>query len=237
MTTAGDMIDGGTAGAPQRLAIGTSGQVLTVQSGAPAWAAATGFTNPMTTAGDLIYGGTAGAATRLAVGTPAGDTGQFLGVTSGAPAWQQVSGQFLCVPTSYAPASQTPLTVTGTSWAAFSSANVNTGAFTAPPSGSVIVTLSCMIEEGTTSQAAWFALATHGSTTPICNAQDASIGTAPVPYQVSFVVTGLTAGTSYTLDPIGACGTAGDTVIVAAYGSNTVSTTRGAPVVLMVQAV
>jgi hypothetical protein len=44
MTTAGDMIDGGAAGAAQRLAIGTAGQVLTVNAGAtaPAWA------NPVT---------------------------------------------------------------------------------------------------------------------------------------------------------------------------------------------
>lgn len=37
MTTAGDLIDGGTSGAAQRLAIGTSGQLLSVVSGAPAW--------------------------------------------------------------------------------------------------------------------------------------------------------------------------------------------------------
>jgi len=40
MTTAGDIITGGTAGAAQRLAAGTASQVLTVVSGAPAWAAA-----------------------------------------------------------------------------------------------------------------------------------------------------------------------------------------------------
>lgn len=39
MTTAGDIITGGTGGTPQRLAIGSSGQVLKVVSGAPAWAA------------------------------------------------------------------------------------------------------------------------------------------------------------------------------------------------------
>jgi hypothetical protein len=38
MTTAGDIIKGGSAGAPQRLAIGSSGDVLTVSAGAPAWA-------------------------------------------------------------------------------------------------------------------------------------------------------------------------------------------------------
>jgi hypothetical protein len=42
MTTAGDLIVGGSGGAPQRLGVGTNGQVLTVVSGAPAWAAAGG---------------------------------------------------------------------------------------------------------------------------------------------------------------------------------------------------
>lgn len=37
MTTAGDLIRGGTSGAPTRLGIGTTGQVLTVSSGLPAW--------------------------------------------------------------------------------------------------------------------------------------------------------------------------------------------------------
>jgi hypothetical protein len=38
MTTAGDLIVGGSGGAPQRLGVGTSGQMLTVVSGVPAWA-------------------------------------------------------------------------------------------------------------------------------------------------------------------------------------------------------
>ena len=44
MTTAGDIIKGGASGAAQRLAIGTAGQVLTVNAGAtaPEWAAAGG---------------------------------------------------------------------------------------------------------------------------------------------------------------------------------------------------
>jgi hypothetical protein len=37
MTTKGDIIIGGTSGAPARLGLGTSGQVLTVHSGDPAW--------------------------------------------------------------------------------------------------------------------------------------------------------------------------------------------------------
>jgi hypothetical protein len=42
MTTAGDLIDGGSSGTPQRLGIGSTGQVLTVVSGAPAWQPASG---------------------------------------------------------------------------------------------------------------------------------------------------------------------------------------------------
>ena len=38
MTTAGDLIRGGTSGAPDRVAAGANGQVLTMVSGAPAWA-------------------------------------------------------------------------------------------------------------------------------------------------------------------------------------------------------
>lgn len=42
MTAVGDIIKGGTAGAAERLAIGTAGHVLKVVSGAPAWAAEAG---------------------------------------------------------------------------------------------------------------------------------------------------------------------------------------------------
>jgi hypothetical protein len=37
MTTTGDVITGGSSGTPQRLAVGSTGQKLTVVSGAPAW--------------------------------------------------------------------------------------------------------------------------------------------------------------------------------------------------------
>lgn len=82
MTAVGDLVIGGTAGAPARLAVGTDGYVLTLASGSPAWAAAA-WINPMTTEGDLIVGGTSGAADRLAIGTD----GQVLTLASGTPAW------------------------------------------------------------------------------------------------------------------------------------------------------
>ncbi len=64
MTTAGDIIIGGVAGAPTRLAKGTDGQVLTVVSGVPAYAAASGgsatidWTSPVvvTDTANLTYG-------------------------------------------------------------------------------------------------------------------------------------------------------------------------------------
>lgn len=90
MTTAGDLIVGGSAGAPTRLPIAsTDGYVLTRVAGAVAWAAATGgMSNPMTTAGDIIIGGASGAPTRLAPGT----NGHVLTLVSGSPAWQAASG-------------------------------------------------------------------------------------------------------------------------------------------------
>jgi len=42
LTTSGDLLVGGAAGAPARLGVGSNGQVLSVVSGAPAWAAASG---------------------------------------------------------------------------------------------------------------------------------------------------------------------------------------------------
>ena len=64
MTTAGDIIYGGASGAPTRLAKGTDGQVLTLESGLPSWATASGWgdaidwANPVsvTTAANLTIG-------------------------------------------------------------------------------------------------------------------------------------------------------------------------------------
>ena len=120
MTTTGDLIDGGSGGTPGRIAIGSSGQVLIVSGGAPAWGAA-GFAGGGTgqatqqaamdalagavTSGQVLRGnGThvvlaaiqAGDVPQLADYAPSGLTGatsavRFVGgTTSGAP----VSGTF-----------------------------------------------------------------------------------------------------------------------------------------------
>jgi hypothetical protein len=68
-TTTGDIAyRSATANTNTRLAIGSSGQVLTVAAGVPSWATPSTFTSPLTTKGD-IYTRSASADTRLPVGT------------------------------------------------------------------------------------------------------------------------------------------------------------------------
>lgn len=92
MTAAGDLIVGGTAGAPSRLAKGADNQVLTVDPTTHllVWATpAGGFADPTTTKGDLIAHGA--TTTRLPVGTDGqvltADSTQALGVK-----WDALAG-------------------------------------------------------------------------------------------------------------------------------------------------
>lgn len=84
LTTDGDIL-ARIAGSTTRLAVGTSGQVLTVSvGGLPTWATpSSGFADPMTTIGDMIFRNGTNTTTRLPVGTD----GQFLRVTGGIPTW------------------------------------------------------------------------------------------------------------------------------------------------------
>jgi hypothetical protein len=65
MTTAGDIIVGGSGGTPQRLGIGSNGQVLTVVSGAPSWATPSGGGGGSISAGPIGSRPSAGTAGRL----------------------------------------------------------------------------------------------------------------------------------------------------------------------------
>lgn len=77
MTTAGDLIMGGTSGTAVRLACGSIGQVLTVTgTNTVTWATTSVLSNPMTTYGDIIIGGASGTPITLAVGS----VGQILTV-------------------------------------------------------------------------------------------------------------------------------------------------------------
>ncbi len=90
-TTLGDLAySSATANTNTRLAVGTTGQVLTVAAGVPSWATPTaGMTNPMTTTGDTIYSSSGSTPARLGIGT----AGQVLKVNSGAtaPEWGSVA--------------------------------------------------------------------------------------------------------------------------------------------------
>jgi hypothetical protein len=89
MVLHGDMIYEDASLGPAALPVGSTGQVLTVVAGQPAWAnASTGFTNPMTTHGDMIYEDASLGATALPIGT----TGQVLTVAGGQPAWADSAG-------------------------------------------------------------------------------------------------------------------------------------------------
>ena len=154
-----------------------------------------------------------------------------------------ISGQFLCAPTQYAPGVQTLLTVNSTTMAAFSSANVNTGAFTAPPSGTVMVTASFVMVQSVSGGGA-FGLAAHGTLTPILGNEwiiRDSAATIPRSYALEFLVTGLTPGASLNFDLMG-CMTSTDTMSIEAIGVTSTTPTltlagSGGPVIMTVRAV
>ena len=117
---------------------------------------------------------------------------------------------------------------------------ISTGSFNAPASGDVLVSVSFIGQANSGSFAA-LALAAHGTLTPIVSNvveyQD-SASTVPRPASAQFLVTGLTAGTSYNFDLLGAT-TSGNLFTILAFGQSaaTPSTNRGAPVLMTVQAV
>lgn len=228
---------------------GTTATLSSLPVSASGGGSGEGFNNPMTTLGDMITGGASGAAARLAGNTTA--VKQYLtqtgtGSASAAPAWGTIAtsdlpSTFLCPPTQYAPGTQASLSTASPSFVAMSSANVNTGQFTVPPSGNVVVTASFAVQVSA-GDAVCFGLCPHGGTTPM-------IGNSVVTrlpnnnlnnfLTIPFIVNGLTAGTAYTLDLMYAVAAAG-TVTVNAIGQTattpvTGATGQGAPVTLTVQ--
>ena len=239
----------GTAQAPAWGTIATSDlPVIPVSGGGTGGTTATagyGSLSPMTTLGDIEYENATPAAARLAGNITTQK--QFLsqtgnGGTSAAPAWSVVSGQYLCAPTQYAPSTQGSLITTSTTMSAVSSANINTGSFTAPPSGSVITTAAFTFGSSSASDEAAFGLALHGTTTMQGYSSQVKAPNATQQFSViPFLVGGLTAGSAYTFDLMFCISNAGS-LTVYAYGQSTstpalAGTAIGGPVVMTVQAV
>lgn len=209
-----------------------------------------GITPP---AGDI--GGTTSSptvvATHLSAPLPLTQGGTGLDETSNAAlltalgaAASPVSGQFLCAPTVYAPVSQTTLSVAGTTFAAFSAGVVCTGPFTAPPSGSVKVTVSCVGEMLSALTSFAVALAATGTVTPLVSEGYPQATTFSVGIVSAFfwelIVTGLTPGDSYNFDVLGATGSSGDAFEMQAWaltGNPITAANRGAPVVVCTHAI
>lgn len=160
--------------------------------------------------------------------------------TDAAVAARVVSGQYLCAPSVYAPGTRTTLSVTTTTMAAWSTGNVCTNSFVAPASGSVMVTFSGVMATSASGNTAGLALAAKGTVTPVVG-QAVTIGmagtTVPFPVTVQFLVTGLTPGSSYQFDLLGAVTSAATAFIYAQGQSSTALASPGGPAVMTVQAV
>lgn len=153
------------------------------------------------------------------------------------PAILPVQAGALLATFQYAPGN-TAKSVTGTTFAAFDSANLQTGSFTAPASGNVLVTVTC-VAKTSASTVLSLALAAHGTVSPLVansvNYQE-SVTNSTKSIMVRFYVTGLTPGTSYNFDLLGASGTGTYTIQCLGSTSTTGGGTAGGPVVFTVQA-
>ena len=227
-TITGNLTVSGTLTATPPLAVtsgGTGGSAIT------AYAVVTGGTSS-TTALQQVSG--LGTSKQLLTSNGAGAL----------PTWQNVSGQFLNT-YRYGSTVQTGFGINSTTPAAFGSGTIATQAFTAPPSGSVLITVNCMLVTSASGVYVALYLSPSGSVTTISSDvlqyESPSAGFSPQ-QAFPFLLTGLSSGTSYNYDLIGSC-TSGQSGTIVAYtqasypptlGTNAV---RGAPVIITVQAV
>jgi len=151
-------------------------------------------------------------------------------------------GRFLCAPNVYAPASPTVLSVSSATFAALSSGVVCTNPFTAPASGSVLVTVSGLVNQQTATAAVALALAAVGTVSPLvgnsAQMQMPNI-TSYLFTTIPIVVTGLTPGSSYQWDVLAATSNAADAAEMVAQSltATTISVGRGAPITVTVDGI
>jgi hypothetical protein len=125
-------------------------------------------------------------------------------------------------------------------------ADVSTGSFTAPPSGTVLVTAYAVIQNSATGNAVGFGLCAHGTTTPMVGYVTVGkepAASLPFAHTFTFLVTGLVAGNTYNFDLMFAVGGSGAGLLTV-YANNQTGTAPtlsnaglGAPVVMTVEAV
>jgi hypothetical protein len=143
----------------------------------------------------------------------------------------------------YAPGAQASPVVSTTTMAVFDSTNIQTGSFTAPASGQVLVRVSFSGKGSASGMWVALGLAAHGTVTPlVANEWECELPTADAqfPFFIEFVVGSLTPGTSYNFDLLG-CATTADTFTILAIGKTTTTpslngTNQGGPVTLTVTA-
>lgn len=197
------------------------------------------------TAYAVVTGGTA-STTALQGVSGLGTANQVLtsNGTGALPSWKNTSGQFLST-YHYAPTTQTGFGISSTTPAAFGSGTIATQVFTAPPSGSVLITMSFVLVTSASGVYVAMYLSPAGSTTTISSDvfqyQSPSAGFAPQ-QAFPFYLSGLTSGTSYNYDLVGSV-TSGQSGTIVAYTQTsyppTLGTTavRGGPVIVTIQAV
>ena len=185
----------------------------------------------------VAQGGTAAtsaAAARTALGAAPLASPAFTGTPTG------VSGQYLCAPSEYAPVSQTTFALNSTTLAAFSTGVICTNSFVAPASGSVLVTVTAVIQQSAGADLMMLGLGAVGTVTPVVGhtttfSLNGTTTSDFVAYK--FNVTGLTPGNTYQFDLLGAAQT-GSTITLQAQGLTSVTVgVRGGPAIMEVQAV
>jgi hypothetical protein len=160
----------------------------------------------------------------------------FTGSPTGIP------GQFLAAPVSWAPAIASTYSLGTSGFAALDTANLVV-TFTAPASGNVLITLEAFVVTPAGGATVWWGLlnASGGALTgPTKTVLGPGFASKDFPVTSRHLVTGLTAGTSYTFQWAACASASGAEVVAQAVGGTTganPTVTSASPAVMTVQAV